>query len=276
MKHLALVMMLAFCLASCHKPQTQGPAQTEDPVAVRIGDRLITQADIQKRLQLLPDKDQKFAQTPAGYQNLVQIITREKLIEADALHNQLDKDPQYQNFLRQKRDELDSIFNDFAQDLLNQMWYLKQQDSGALNVSDAEIKEYYDKYPYEMTIKQIIVDNAQTADEVLRSLKRAPSQWNALSRQYSIAPEELRTLTVMPGEYLPELEVVAATSAVGKVQGFFKTPLGFHIIMKTGEKRLKLEEAKPRIIQVLQNQKIDNVLEDLKTKYEVIIYEKND
>ena len=120
------------------------------------------------------------------------------------------------------------------------------------------------------------MDNAQTADQVLRALKASPSRWKELERQYSSAPETLKTLSFMPGEYLTDIEVIAANSPAGSVQGFFKTAQGFHIIMKTNEKRLSRKEAEPRIREVLENKKLDNVLESLKNKYEVVIYEKSE
>ena len=265
--------MTGLLLAGCHKPSA--PEQ-EEAVAVRIGDTYITQADVEARRKFLSPQDQAFAQTPTGYQNLVQIIAREKLIAADAKHNRLDQDPDFQQLLRIKREELDRIYDDFATQLLTQFWYAKQQTDGPISVTDKEIKDYYAKYPYEMTIKQIIVDNAQTADQILRTLKGSPASWATLSKKHNIAPEELSTLSFMPGEYITNLEAVAANSAVGKVQGFFKTAQGFHIIMKTGEKRLTFEEAQPRIRSVLENQKLDELLDSLKTQYEVIIYDKNE
>ena len=80
----------------------------------------------------------------------------------------------------------------------------------------------------------------------------------------------------MPGEFIPELEVIAANSSTGTVQGFVKTAQGFHIIMKTGERRLHLQEAAPRIRTILENKKKDALLETLQNKYKVIIYEQND
>ncbi len=263
-------------LAGCHKKEELPAGKRTDEVAVRIGDTLITQEDIAQRLPLLSEKDRAFAQTDIGRQNLIQIITREKLIEADARHNQLDQDPEYKKLLEEKREQLEKTYDDFAQQLLTQFWYAKQQTDGPINVTEKEIKDYYAKYPYEMTLKQIIVSNAQTADQLLRSLKGNPSSWNSLSRQYNIAPDSLKSFSFMPGEYLPNLEVVAANSPVGKVEGFFKTPQGFHIIMKTNEKRLSWAEAQPRIQQVLENQKLDELLDSLKTQYEVIIYDKNE
>ena len=274
MKRFLISAILLLGLAACQK---QAPAPEPDDVAVRVGDTFVTQADVTARQKFLTDTEKQFIQTTVGRQNLVQIIAREKLIVADAKANQLDLDTDYQKALAAKRAELDEIYTDYADHLLERLWYQEQtKEHGKADVTEKEMKDYFAKYPYEMTIKQIIVDNAQTADQVLRTLKSNPSLWNSIARQHSIAPEELKTISFMPGEYLPNLEVIAANSPVGKVEGFFKTPQGFHIIMKTGEKRLTWQEAQPRIHQVLENQKIDQLLDSLKTKYEVIIYDKNE
>ena len=79
----------------------------------------------------------------------------------------------------------------------------------------------------------------------------------------------------MPGEFIADLEVIAANSPTGSVQGFVKTSQGFHIIMKTGERKLSLKEAAPRIRSVLENQKMDALLQNLQTKYKVVFYEQN-
>ena len=263
----SFLVLLAF--TACRRPAQQQEA------SARIGTTLITQADVDARLRFLDEKDRQFAQTPLGKENLLQIITREKLILADARANGLDTQKEYLQAVDAKRAELDRIYDEFAEQTLLNLWYNRHEQDAGLQASEQEIKNYFDKYPYEMTVKQIIVDNAQTADQVLRRLKQAPSDWNAMSAQYNVAPEALKTLTFMPGEYLPALEVIAANSPTGKAEGFFKTPQGFHIIMKTGERRLAFKDAQPRIRQVLEQQKLDNLLNTLKTKYEVIIYDQH-
>ncbi len=247
-----------------------------DNAAARVGSQTITEEDVTERLVLLSEEDRNFAKTSFGRQNLLQIITREKLIAAAAKEDGLEQDDVYLSILEDKRAQMAQTYREFAAQTLERMWYNKLQESGVTHVTNEEIKAYYDKYPYEMTVKQIIVDNAQTADQVLRTLKSSSSYWNTLSKQYNTAPEALQQLSFMPGEYLSEIEVVAANSPLGKVQGFFKTPQGFHIIMKTKEKRLSRQEAEPRIRQVLEGQKLDKVLDSLKNKYEVVIYEKSE
>jgi len=268
MQKLYVMCALFLFVSACQKPQAEEPS-------ARIGMTVITQEDVNDRLRFLDETDRKFAKTPIGKENLIQIITREKLILADARENGLDRQKDFLQAAQQKRAYLDELYAEFEDDLLARLWYEHQQQKGILSVSDSEIKTYFDKYPYEMTIKQIITDNAQTADQILRRLKGSPSEWKSMAAQYSIAPDQLQNITFMPGEYLPELEVVAANSPTGKVEGFFKTPQGFHIIMKTGERRLTLKEAEPRIRQVLEQQKLDRLLDTLKTKYEVIIYDQN-
>lgn len=265
-----------FLLGACNKPEDAQQANSKKTPRPDVP--TITEQDVQERLGLLSEQDAKFAQTPIGRQNLLQIILREKLIQTDALAQGLDQSADYQKLSTDKRMQLNEIYQAYTRQLLEDVWYEKQRQSGALQVTDEEIANYYKKYPYEMTVQQIIVDNAETADQVLRTLKRSPSKWKEMSRQYNVAPEEIRNtkFTFMPGEFLPEIEVIAATSSNGSVQGFIKTVFGFHIIMKTNEKRLSKSEAEPRIRAVLENKKLDEIIANLQNKYEVMIYAQNE
>lgn len=256
---------------ACQKPaatQLEDPDWSDKPT--------ITEQDVRTHMAVLSKQDAAFARTPIGRQNLMQAILREKLMVADALAQGLDKTDDFRTLSAAKRKQLTEIYQTYLHQLLEDLWYQKQRES--FQISDEEIAAYYKKYPYEMTVKQIIVDNAETADQVLRTLKHSPGRWREMERQYSVAPEAIRAqnFTFMPGEFLPEIEVITANSASGSVQGFIKTALGFHIIMKTGEKRLSQTEAAPRIRTVLENKKLDEKLEALQNKYEVTIYDENE
>lgn len=272
MKKSFLFIFVCFLLSACQQPTQEAAPQT----AARIGQETITEDDVQARLRFLPEEDREFAKTPIGRNNFLQIIAREKLIAAAAREAGIHESDIYLTLLEDKRAQLKEVYDDFASQTLEQLWYDSLKESDALNVTPEEIESYYDKYPYEMTVRQIIIDNAETAEQVLRTLKSSPRRWKEMERQYSSAPEIIRgdNFSFMPGEFLPEIEVIAANSASGSVQGFIKTPLGFHIIMKMSEKRLSRKDAEPRIRQVLESKKLDEVLENLKNKYEVIIYEK--
>ena len=273
MKKSLVAILCALSTAACQQTGTPVAPFNEPTLPDKPA---ITEKDVQAHLELLSPQDALFAQSPIGRQNLLQVIMREKLILADAQAQGLDKTEDFRTRSQAKRQQLSDIYQAYLPQLLEELWY--QQQEKKLAVSDEEIAAYYKKYPYEMTVKQIIVDNAETAEQVLRTLKHSPGRWREMERQYSVAPEEIRAqnFTFMPGEFLPEIEVIAANSAPGSVQGFIKTALGFHIIMKTGEKRLSQKDAAPRIQTVLRNQKLDAIIEDLQNKYEVTIYDKNE
>jgi len=275
---LAFVALCAACNLSQNAPQEEDFAAVEYiPGDTAHPDKTVSVKDVQERLPFLSQQDQEFVKTSLGRQNLLQLIAREKLIALAAQDEGLHRRPEYRALLDQKKEQLNKIYQDYAAKTLENFWYEKQRQNGALKVTDEEIEAYYKKYPYEMTIKQIIVDNAETADQLLRALKSNRSRWKELSKQYNKAPEILQgEISFMPGEFLPDIEVIAANSAVGSVQGFFKTAYGFHIIMKTGEKRLSQANAAPRIEAVLENNKLDKLLETLQNKYEVMIDEQNE
>jgi len=253
-------------------------APAKDTIVAEVGPAQITQRQLDERLALLPEQDQEFAQTSIGRKNFIHLLAREQLIALDAKEEDLDKEDFYLTALEDKREQLKEIYLSFSTDLLNRMWEEHMREKGITSVTDEEIAQYYDKYPYEMTIKQILIPDAETADAVWRELKRSKKRWKELERQYSKAPEESngKEISFMPGEFIAELEVIAANSATGSVQGFVKTAQGFHIIMKTGERRLKLAEAAPRIRTILENQKIDAALNALQNKYKVVIYEQGE
>ena len=265
--------------AACNKPAETPVAETpaEPEIAAKVGAVIITEKDLEDKLVFMSPEDRDFAKTSIGRTNFINALVREKLAELAALDAKLDESGSYLAALEDKRAQLRKIYDDYAQQLLIRSWYDQLEESGATAVTEEEIKDYFDKYPYEMTVKQIIISNAQTADQVLRALKASPSRWKELERQYSIAPEAIRgkEFSFMPGEFIPEIEVIAANSPSGSVQGFIKTSQGFHIIMKVKEKRLSLKNAKERIEQILRLQKEDAALNALKNKYEVFVYEKN-
>lgn len=277
MKRIGLFLIPFLLLGACKKDAPQTPTQADQSIVAQVGNLTITQNELDAKTALLPPEDLAFVQTPIGRQNFLHILVREKLAELSAKDAGLAKSDEYLGALEDKRQHLEENYSAFAEDLLRRMWYDYLKDKGLLSISDEEIEAYFKKYPYEMTLKQIIIADAQTADEVFRALRNSKSRWNEFERQYSAAPENLRgqTITFMPGEFISEIEVVSANSAVGTVQGFIKTAQGFHIIMKTGERKLKLSDAAPRIREVLENQKIDAVLNGLQNKYKVVIYEKN-
>ena len=291
MKRFVLFLLSSFVFTACQQPQQPAVDQVEfdstpaviaeqEPAEVwvaQIGPEHITRTQLENVLETLDPQDKEFAQTPIGRHNFIQLLVREKLALLDAKEKELDKSDLYRKALEEQKARLAEIYQAYAEQLLLHLWEDYQQQENA-QITDEEIEAYFKKYPYEMKIKQIILPDAQTADIIYRELKHNKSRWKELEKQYSVTPQRShgQELSFMPGEFIPELEVIAANSPTGSVQGFVKTSQGFHIIMKTGEKRLSLKDAAPRIRTILENQKRDKALDALQTKYKVVIYEQND
>ena len=282
MKIFRIFLLGSLLTVACQQPSQQ-PARPKKVVknepntiaVAQVGPEIISKPELEKRLNTLPLEDLSFATSQVGQHNFIHLLVREKLAQLDAQEKGLNRLEPYQQALQEKRAELDDIYQAYALQTLLNLWEQDLYEQGTISVSEKDIDAYHKKYPYEMTIKQIIVDDAQTADMLLKELKHSKSRWKELERRYSVAPEQSRgkEISFMPGEFIPELEVIAANSATGSVQGFIKTTQGFHIIMKTGEKRLSLQDAAPRIRAVLENQKKDALFDALQNKYKVVIYE---
>ena len=281
MKRFFLFLLVPVLFCSCHKSQPQDLSSqdnTAETIVAQVGPVDKKKKQLDDRLSVLSKEDQDFAQTAVGRRNFIQLLVREQLIALDAQDEKIDQSDVYLTALEDKRSQLRDIYNEYATLLLGRLWQESMAEKGILSVTDEEIAAYYDKYPYEMTIKQLIIPDAETADAVWRELKRSKSRWKELEHQYSKAPEQSKgqEITFMPGEFIPELEVIAANSPTGSVQGFVKTAQGFHIIMKTRERRLSLKDAAPRIRTILEKQKEDAALNALQNKYKVVIYEQDE
>ena len=284
MKNILIYSLCLISLAACSPQEPADPQARPDKIAapsentvIQVGPAEITRKQVEERLNQLDKADRSFATSQAGSRNFLQLLAREQLAVLDAQDKKLDKSENYIADLKAKRKQLDEIYQAYADQLLLRLWEEDNRANGLITVSEEEIAAYHKKYPYEMKVKQIIVTDPQTAETLWRELKHNKSRWKELERRYSVAPERSRgkEITIMPGEFIPELEVIAANSPIGSVQGFVKTSQGFHIIMKTGERRLALKDASERIRTILENQKQDALLDALQNKYEVVIYEQN-
>lgn len=281
MKKTLILTTIIFTLAACaqkpqNAPQEEQPLLT-DGVLAYVNNQPITQEDFDKATNNLNDNFKSFVKTKSGRANFLSFLISEKLFLEDAKTRKIDLTPEYQaeiSALEEAQKEALKTAKQFA--LKNHLMAALVKD-GTLKVTEDEIEEYYKKYPYEITIRQFIISDSQKAANVMKEMRnvRTVSRFADFARQYSDEPLSRKSggemYPFIPGEYLPQIEVPAATSKLMEVQGFFTTAQGNHIIMKTAEKRLSYKEAKDRIKSILENQKLDNYLNSLNKKYNIVI-----
>lgn len=278
-----LSICLLTCLCACAQKQmpTEQPQPLQENALAKVAGYVITQEEFDEKAQQLDPVFQKYITTPIGRQNFLSYLISEKLLEQEARFKNIEQDPEYQqeiNTLIKQQEEQLKRAKEF---LLKKKLLDELYTQGITYVSEEEIKNYYKKYPYEIKILQIILNDPQEAAQVMNAVKSTKTQNSFKEAVVRFSKDPLAKQNkgalppFIPGEYLPEIEVPAANSASGQVQGFIQTPLGFHIIMKVGEDKLTYNQAKERIRTILEKQKLDDYLNSLKDKYGVEVKDEN-
>ncbi len=118
--------------------------------------------------------------------------------------------------------------------------YLGLQIGTKLNVTDEEIKKYYEKNrhfylsPYKVEARHILLRTRKEAEEVLKKLRNG-EDFGELVKKYSIDLPSVELGGSMglleKGRTLPELEKVVFTLKVGEISDIVKTKYGYHIIV---------------------------------------------
>lgn len=247
----------------------------QENALAKVAGYTITQEEFDKRADFLDSSFKQYLTTPQGKQNFLNYLISERLLQQEALFKNLPDDPRYtqeiENIIKQQEENLQRAKEFLLKKILMEEIY----NQGITYVSEEEIKNYYRKYPYEIKILQIILNNPQEAAQVMNAVKNTKTQNSFKEAVMKFSKDPLAKQNkgalepFIPGEYLPEIEVPAANSAANQVQGFIQTPFGFHIIMKVGETKLTYNQAKERIHNILEKQKLDDYLNSLKDKYGV-------
>lgn len=279
-KTLFLTTLILTC-AACSPKQENTPQEplvyNNSPVLAYVDSQPITQDDFDKAANNLDDNFKKFVTTKSGRANFLSFLISEKLLLADAKNRGIDLTPEYQAEITALEEAQKAALETAKNFALRRNLLETLAQDGTLGVSEDEIKEYYKKYPYEITIKQFIISDSQKAADVMKQMRNVhtTAKFADFARQFSDEPLSKKSGGEMPpfipGEYLPQIEVPAANSKLMEVQGFITTAQGNHIIMKVAEKRLTYNEAKERIKMIIENHKLDSYLNSLNKKYNISI-----
>ena len=279
-KTLFLTTLILTCVA-CSPKQENTPQKpltyNNSPVLAYIDDQPITQQDFDKAADNLDSSFKSFVKTKSGRDNFLSFLISEKLLLLDAKQRKIDLTQEYQNEIIALEEAQKAALETAKNFALRKNLLESLIQDGTLGVSENEIKDYYKKYPYEITIRQFIISDSQKAADVMKQMRNvhSTSRFADFARQFSDDPISKKSGGEMPpfipGEYLPQIEAPAANSKLMEVQGFITTAQGNHIIMKVSEKHLTYNEAKDRIKMIIENQKLDSYLNSLNKKYNISI-----
>jgi peptidyl-prolyl cis-trans isomerase C len=204
-----------------------GGEKQEDPVLAMVNGVPITKS------QLVPLVDQyleKSGKRAIGKEDRLQImkglITRQLILQQKE-SNEIRKE---ERIVKQVKEFEDRLVVDA---------YLTKYVGKNLTVTDAEIKEYYQKNitkfasPPKVKARHILLRNRKEAVQVKQKLKNG-EDFTQLAKEYSIdlpmALEGGSMGIIEKGRTLPELEKVLFTLNVGEISDIVETRFGFHIL----------------------------------------------
>ena len=202
-------------------------------VLVRIGKETITRADVQRRIESLPEQFRANYATPEGRQQLLERMVEERVWLAQAVKTGVPERPQVRQQIEQQR-----------RDLLIRT-YLNELMATSSAPSDSEARAYYEahrdeyKQPATASIRHVQAKSEKDAKKVRQSALQK-KDWNELVRKFSTD-----TLTRTTGGSLgtvtrdgvfpalgpqPAMAETAFALGEGGIGGPFKTDKGWHVI----------------------------------------------
>jgi peptidyl-prolyl cis-trans isomerase C len=267
MKKVLLIIISMILVVSCSKG-----SGTKGTVVAKIGDKTITQEDLQNEIKGIPAEARAFFQGPEGTARFVDELINKELLYLEAKKRGFDKD---KDFLRRVEE-----FKKLT--LINQL--LQKEIEAASKFSEKDVKDYYDKHKDEFTVynqvrlSQIVVKTDEEAKKVYERLQKGEDFGKIasdMSHDKSSAKSGGDIGVFKKGEMLPELENAAFSIKKGSVSMPIKLKDKIHILKVTDAKGsiMEFEKVKNLIGQRLlvekQRAAFDQLLENLKKSYKI-------
>ncbi|HVP58028.1 MAG TPA: peptidyl-prolyl cis-trans isomerase [bacterium] len=267
---------LVFGLGGCAKEKAN-----EGEGLAKVGSKVITESELQKRLSELPPYMQQQLSTADGKKRLLDGLIEEELMYKDALAAGLDKTDEYKNDMAQS-----------SRDILLRMYYEKMVE-GKAKPTDKEISDYFDAHksdfvmPENLTVRHILVKTREEALSIRNQLDHGAS-FADLAAKYSLDASSKSSGGLVGGPVqkngnvkglgmLPEFAQAAFALKEGEVSQPVKTARGYHLILlekRNPETQRTLDQAKNDIITKMSNAKLretrDNTMAQLRAKYKVV------
>lgn len=243
-----------------------GCGQAPENVMAKVGKYEITADDLEENIQMLKQRWTSPKEAYEGKMAALDRIVERKLMLLEAYDRGLDKDSTVLKSLEQ---------GETRRKLIG-LW--EKEIVEKTKVSDAELKERYDKMGYEYNAAHILVKDSSLAWNLYDSLQQG-KDFAELAKKYSEDPGsgakggDLGWFTV--GRMVEEFENAVMALEDGEISKPVETRFGWHIIKRKGMRERKdrkpFEEEKERIKQMVERQKqterMEEYLEGLFERY---------
>jgi len=206
------------------------------------------------------------------------LILRERVVVEASKQAGYDKTNEYKQAVKSFDEEQAKQAQEYKENILVEL-FVKDLQKKNLNVTEDEIKKYYDdhasdyKRPLEIKARHILLPTREAAEQALEKLKHG-ADFAKLAKEISIDPiSAARGGEIGPfmrGDLIPEFEKTVFPMKIGEISPVTETQFGYHIITKISEKVLparSFEDSKEEIKKLMEKSKFDAWLDMTKTKF---------
>jgi len=247
-----------------------GCGSSEDKVLAKVGDYKIT-------VKEFSDFARQIRQPFATAQD--EFNEKKKILDSMII-NRLLVQAAYEKGIDQNEDVARVVLANKDKFLLDVLYQKDIADKA--KVTDAEVKEFYNKLEYKIRASHILVNSADTANMLLDSIKNG-ANFEQLAYDHSIDPSAKRNRGDLGyftyGAMVDEFQDAAFQMQPGEVSPPVKSKFGYHIIKlvdrEKNDARKDFNTMKDQIRQQLERKKqgtlIQDYMEKLKTEYAITV-----
>ena len=237
-----------------------------------VGGVAITEREVNEFIAGLGQRGQAY-NTPEGRRAVLNQIIGNKLLLLDAKRNLIEAEAAFREQLAKLKDNL----------LIS---YAGEKVLSAVNVTEAEVKEYYESNKSEfksgetVNASHILVDNEEKAKAIYEEISSGKKSFEDAAKEYSSCPSKDAGGNLGDfgrGQMVPEFDKAVFEMQVGEVTSEpVKTQFGYHLIKlnaKNPEKEMSYDEVKEELFAGLLNEKrrkaYESKINQLKIMYPV-------
>jgi parvulin-like peptidyl-prolyl isomerase len=207
-----LTLALAASLVSC--------SSREDAVLAEFKDKTITVADFEKAYQVVKPKFLPKATGVEGHKEFLNTMLNKEVMAYKADELGYDKDPSVVEGME--------AFKEMALQVALMKFTIQDRNK----VTEEEIREHYRNKGAKVSIKQILVDTPDEAEEVYQLLING-GDFESVCKQYSKGPDAEQggqVLDVTYGNYAPMLQQAIFKQPIGGITKPIWSQYGFFVI----------------------------------------------
>lgn len=257
----AVALALVLSAAGC------APKQAKGTTLATYDGGSVTDTDFMKAIRSMPSHLRTVAQEKKA--EFLDSFVTERLLLQEAEAKGVQHQAEVQEILRQARNRI----------LVAKL--IEQEVEKKLEVTDAQIKTYYDNHtdefvvPYRLRASHILLRDRDEAEALLKRIQ-AGELFEEMAKKYSMDPTAQKGGDlgyVGKGQLIPEVEEALFALKTGEVSAVVKSKFGFHILKVTGEAKpqtkelhLASKDIRERLLLEKRSQAFNDLVERLKKK----------